>query len=124
MNAGGDTSQDSGPQQNGLFRCWRSQFNTGGVRKDLAHEGAATSAAADDDPLHRGTSLGLCVDDLAQAVADPAETRDVEADEAVEIAVHAKARNDGAGVGGGKRGAVAEEFRHNVDAARKARGIT
>ncbi len=87
-----------------------------GIGKDLADEWACTRAAADHNPLYRSARPFLRIHDLAKAIADAAQSRDIECDEIVEVPLHAKPGDDSPGMGIRERRAVAEEFRDDMQA--------
>ena len=89
----------------------------GGVGEDLADQVGGACAAADHNALDRGAAGCLGLDDLAEAVADAAETGDVQGDEARLVGLHSEAGDHSSGVRVGEGRAVAEELGHDVQPA-------
>ena len=85
MDASGDRAEDRRAEQHRFLARRCGESDTGGIREDLAHKITAPGAAADHDALSRGAGIGLCLEDLAQAVAQTAEPRDIERDQADEV---------------------------------------
>ena len=117
--ATGHAAENGGTEQHGLFSPCRQQRFSSRVGEKLADEIELARPATDDDPVDRRSRCGLRFDDLAKAIADATKAGDVERDEIVEIALHAEADDDRAGMRIGEGRAVAEEFGHDMQAIRK-----
>ena len=101
----GDGAQHRGAEQHRLLArgderpAGRSRRPASGAPAD-----ARPGAAADHDaPRPARRWRGLRLDDLAQAVAEAAEAGDIERDEAVEVALHAQARDHARAPAGRRR---------------------
>ena len=86
-------------------------------RQATGEQWALTRAAADHDRIDRNVLLLQRPHDLARAIAKPVNARQIEADEAVEIGLHADPGDQAARIRIGEGRAVAEKFRHDMDAA-------
>ena len=115
--------EDGRAQQHRLFGPGCDDRFSGGIGKDLSDKVRLPCPATDRDAVDRRACLVLRFDDLAQAIADAAQTRDIQRGQAGQITLHAQTADDRPCMRVGKGRAVAQEFRHDMKPVSQPRRV-
>ncbi len=83
----------------------------------------AACTPADDDFLYICARLRLGFHDLPETITDATETRDIQADQAVQITFHSEADDGRARMRIRERSPIAKKLRHDMQALRQPDGV-